>query len=326
MGCHHLNTTRTIGCGSCPRLIDRVALALVLLGYAAPSSAAQQSPLEEEREVAGTDAPSHRPDEQSTRSKNLFGLEAAPLTGPLVTDRPDFTESTDAVPTGWCQLEAGYTYTYDSEGKDRVRDHTAPELLLRIGLAEDFELRIGWAGYSWRNDRFEGETRGGRSVTREDSSQGAQDLSLGFKLKLFEQEGWRPHFGIIGAISIPSGSAEVSSGDVDPEVVLLWAYDITDSFAIASNVGLGVPTEDDDRFVQATTSLSGAFALSDTIGAYIEYYGFYTNTESSDAAHTINGGLTYLLTDNFQIDWRIGMGLNEEADDFFTGIGFSWRF
>jgi len=46
----------------------------------------------------------------------------------------------------------------------------------------------------------------------------------------------------------------VSSGDVDPEVVLLWAYDVTDWFAVAGNVGL-----------------------------------------------------------------------NEEADDFFTGIGFSWR-
>ncbi len=36
-----------------------------------------------------------------------------PMQEPLVTDRPDFTESTEAVPAGHLQLEAGYTFTLD---------------------------------------------------------------------------------------------------------------------------------------------------------------------------------------------------------------------
>ena len=47
---------------------------------------------------------------------NVLGLEAEPLTEPLVTDRPDFTESTLTVPFGHVQLETGYTFTYDDEG------------------------------------------------------------------------------------------------------------------------------------------------------------------------------------------------------------------
>ena len=249
-----------------------------------------------------------------------------PMQEPLVTDRPDFTESTETVPAGHFQLEAGYTFTYDRERKDRVRDHTAPELLMRIGLVDNFELRIGWDGYSWTDSQFEGETRGGRRVTREDQTQDAHDLSLGFKYKLVEQDGWIPHFGVIGAITVPSGSAGVSSGDVDPEIVLLWAYDITDSFAIAGNVGLAAPTDNGDRFFQASASLAAAVALSEKVGAYVEYFGFYPNAEHSDAAHSVNAGLTYLINNNFQIDWRVGAGLNEEADDFFTGVGFAFRY
>ena len=249
-----------------------------------------------------------------------------PMQEPLITDRPDFTESTEAVPAGHLQLEAGYTFTLDREGTDRVRDHAAPEFLLRIGLVENLELRIGWDGYSWTESQFEAETESGRRTIREDWSQGANDLSLGFKYKLVEQDGWIPHFGVIGAITVPSGSAGVSSGDVDPEIVLLWAYDITDSFAIAGNVGLAVPTDDGDRFFQTSASLAAAVVLSEKVGAYVEYFGFYPNAEHSDAAHTINGGLTYLINNNFQIDWRIGAGLNEEADDFFTGVGFAFRF
>ena len=58
---------------------------------------------------------------------------------------------------------------------------------------------------------------------------------------------------------------------------------------------------------------------------FVEYYGLYPNAEHRDAAHTPNGGFTFQINNNFQIDWRIGGGLNEEADDFFTGVGFAWR-
>ena len=244
----------------------------------------------------------------------------------LVTDRPDFTESTETISPGRSQIEAGYTFTYDREGEDRMREHTAPELLLRVGVIANFEIRFGWEGYAWTDSQFEGKTRGGRRVTRADWSQGSHDLSFGFKYKLADQDGLIPHFGIIGAITMPSGSPSVSSGDVDPEFLLLWAYDLTDSFSLAGNVGLAYSTDGGDRFFQTSGSISAAFSISDRAGAYVEYFGFYPNTERSDAAHTVNAGLTYLINNDFQIDCRIGVGLNEEADDFFTGVGFAWRF
>ena len=255
----------------------------------------------------------------------MWFWEPADLSGPLVTDRPDFTESTDAVQRGHFQLELGYTFTYDREVADRVRDHTAPEFLLRVGLFDDFELRLGWDGYSWTQSLFAGRTRRGRSVTREDWMQGSNDVSIGFKYKFFEQAGLRPHFGVIGAVSVPSGSASLSSGDVDPQLVLLWAYDVTDWFSVAGNVGLAAPTDADGRFFQTSSSLALAFALTDELGTYVEYFGFYPNANDSDAAHNLNGGFTYLITDNLQLDVRAGFGLNEEADDFFTGVGFAWR-
>ena len=246
--------------------------------------------------------------------------------GPLITDRPDFTESTDAVPRGHVQLEMGYTYTYDREHRARDTDHTAPEILLRVGFADNWELRIGWAGYSWSESVFE-EFRGTppRTVTREDWSHGSNDLILGFKYKFAEQEGWRPHLGVIGEITIPSGTIGVSSGDVDPAVKLLWAYDLSDTTSVAGNLNLAVPTEDGHRFVQASASLSLAVALSDTVGTYIEYFGFYPSSDGQDAAHVLNGGFTFQTSENFQWDIRAGFGLNSQADDFVAGVGFSLR-
>jgi len=260
------------------------------------------------------------------RDRSVFGRPAAPLDEPLVTDRPDFTESTDAVPFGRLQIEMGYTFTYDREHDERTRDHTGPELLIRAGLFDNFELRIGWDGYAWSEDQFRAENRSGRPVTVEDWTQAANDLSLGFKYKFFEQEGLRPHFGVIGEVSLPSGSSAGSSGDVDPQVVLLWAYDLSDRLALAGNFGIGAPTEDGDRFAQASGSVSLAAALTGRLGGFVEYFGLYPNAEHADCAHSLDGGLTYLINDNLQVDWRVGLGINEEADDFFTGVGFAWRF
>ena len=248
-----------------------------------------------------------------------------PLEGSLVTDRPDFTESTDAIPTGHMQLEMGYTFTFDREGETRVRSHTAPEFLLRVGVASNVELRLGWEGYNWSETRAPTKTSAGRPVRREEWDHGASDFSIGVKYKFAEQEGWRPHMGVIVAMTVPSGSANISGGDVEPEVVFLWAYDINDRFSIAGNAGIGIPSDNGNRFAQGKASLSFAYAVTDRVGAYVEYFGFYPNSEHSDAAHSINGGVTYLIHDNFQIDARVGAGLNEEADDFFAGVGFAVR-
>lgn len=250
----------------------------------------------------------------------------AELTEPIETDRPDFTESTSTVPRGRFQLEGGYTFTLDREDGVRGRSHTAPELLLRAGLWDDFEVRVGWGGYTWANEKSPGETRAGRPVLLEDWSQGGADQYVGFKWKLFAQQGVRPDFAIIPAITVPTGGGGFSSGDVDPEIKLAWAYDLSDRLGLGGNVNFAVPTDRGERFFQSGASITLAYALRNDLGTYLEYYGDYPAGRGADCAHTLNTGLTWQITPNFQLDWRIGAGLNEEADDFLTGIGFAIRF
>ncbi len=275
--------------------------------------------------VSAESTEQRRESRQEAGFSSLFGLGAADLDDSIVTDRPDFTESTDAVPRGHLQLEAGYTYTYDREGDRRTRDHGAPELLVRIGLVDRLELRLGWSGYAWTEERYETEDDDGDRVIVEDWSQGANDISVGFKYKFVEQKGWVPNFGVIVELTAQSGSVGFGSGDTDPAVKLLWAYDLSERMALAGNINFLWPTEGDGRFFQSAASLSLAVALSERWGTYVEYFGFYPNSEDADCAHSVNGGLTYLVSDNFQIDGRVGAGLNEEADDFFAGVGFAWR-
>jgi hypothetical protein len=250
----------------------------------------------------------------------------APFDEPISTDRPDFTEATSVVPRGRFQLEGGYTFTYDREGERRTRDHTFPEFLLRTGIATDWELRIGWEGFSLTEEVFRAPNEAGRRQIFHEHDDAGTDMSVGLKTHLLRQAGAVPELSVIGAVSLPTGAAGKTSGDVDPEVKLLWGYDLTEQLALAGNVNFGVPSDEEGRFFQSAASISLAYAPTDWLGTYVEYFGFYPSERGSDCAHTLNGGFTFPITDDFQIDVRAGMGLNEEADDFFTGIGFAFRF
>ena len=244
---------------------------------------------------------------------------------PIVTDRPDFTESTSVVGSKVFQIEMGYTFTSDREGQERLTDHTAPELLLRIGIHDKVELRLGWEGFSATefNERVRNDV--GRTIDQQSHSDGATDLSLGFKVHMLDQDGLNPDFGVIVALSVPTGSRDKTSGDVVPEVKWLWAYDLSDRWSLAGNINFAVPTSEEGRFFQTASSISLAYGVNDWLGAYVEYFGFYPADRGTDCAHYANGGLTFGINPDLQFDIRAGWGLNEEADDFFAGVGMAYR-
>ena len=70
----------------------------------------------------------------------------------IETDRHDFTQSPKTVGRGVGVIETGYTYFYEDTGEEIEQSHVTPELMLRLGLTEDIELRIHW-NYAWRHDR-----------------------------------------------------------------------------------------------------------------------------------------------------------------------------
>ena len=85
----------------------------------------------------------------------LLAVSRAGADEPMVTDRPDFTESSAAVPKGTVQIEAGGTYV-EVEQSDET---SLGELLVRWGIVKGLELRIGVGGFAW-SDAPEGDASG----------------------------------------------------------------------------------------------------------------------------------------------------------------------
>jgi Putative MetA-pathway of phenol degradation len=113
-------------------------------------------------------------------------------------------------------------------------------------------------------------------------------------------------------------------------VSLLYSWELNDKWSLAGSV-LGNKAIDDDRhaFLMMASSLSLGYSFTDKLGSYFEYFGFYPSGAVAPGVkpeYYLNGGFTYKVTKNFQLDVRAGFGLNEAADDFFTGAGFAVRY
>lgn len=239
---------------------------------------------------------------------------------PLVTDRPDFTEASVTVGYGVAQVESGYTFTYDSDGGDRVTNHSYPETLLRIGMfAEWFELRIDW---NYQEETFE---VGGV----ENTISGADDLGLGVKFALTPQEAILPETAIIFQLSVPTGSAEFTADEILPGFNYLYGWGITDRWSTGGSTGMNGAIDDVtlDSYSQITQSWTLGRSWTDRIGSYTEWFVIIpASADSNRTENYLNGGFTFLSNNDLQWDVRAGIGLNDAADDFFTGAGVSYRY
>jgi hypothetical protein len=233
--------------------------------------------------------------------------------GPLVTDRPDFTESSETVDRGLVQLESGGTFSRDGD----ERAGSFGEALFRVGIAERTELRVGLNSYAI--SRVSGST-----------SRVLEDASLGAKVKLLQGGdvgSARPTVAVIVASSLPTGASPFRSNKLQPEIKLTGAWDLTERVAFSTNLNHAWVRERFESYGESSATASFGIGVTERVGSYVEYYGFFPRFDGAERTHFANGGLTYGFTDDLQLDGRIGSQLGRRADgpSYFVGLGISRR-
>lgn len=242
---------------------------------------------------------------------------------PIVTDRPDFTEASSTVGKGRIQLETGYTFISDRADGVRNRRHSYPEALLRVGMfAEWFEFRIAHNFLS---------TSTGDS-TSQSTLTGAQDLYLGVKLGLTEQSDETkilPETALVLQMTVPMGHREFTANQILYGFNALYGWDVNDFLAAGGSFGVNRNLDDDGHgYSVIHSSFTINYTLTDRIGAYTEWFALMPHSASTAIfpQHYFDGGFTYKPVPYMQFDIRAGVGLNDHADDFFVGVGYSVKY
>lgn len=240
--------------------------------------------------------------------------------GPVVADRPGYTDTPTALPARAIQIEAGVTDDQTGSSPFVTTTVTAGEVLARAGVGARTEVRLFANSYDLRS--------GGGSP----SVRGLEDFKFGAKVNLWAKpdsvHSWAPNVAVLAAHTSPTGSRPFTAGVAMAEVKLAANWTTASPFSLYTNVGYSSTYADFTRQGKRWVSAAGWWALNPRVSLFGEGYFFDLagDQNGSFGGSDLDAGLTYLLNDRLQLDARVGHGfVGAQSDERFIGAGIARR-
>lgn len=235
----------------------------------------------------------------------------------ISTDRNSFTPHPNVVPRGVLQAENGLTLEKFAHGGS----FNVPETSLRLGLLKWTELRFGVPNYF--------------HATGTENVEGTTDISVGIKQEIdppmFKKRGF--DFGIIGGMTLPTGTRNLTTKRVDPFVQTVAFQKIGQNWIVGSAHSIfspSVPTSADVALVgsrrrhniiyQPTVIVYRAFGPR--LDLWTEYAANFARQGNSE--QYIDFGILWRPKNRHQFDLRAGAGLTTPTPRAFIGVGYSF--
>ncbi len=238
----------------------------------------------------------------------------------IVTDRPDFVESSDVVGQARFQVETGITVERNRVDGSKQRTITTPTLL-RIGAGQAWELRLETDGRTVL--RTEQSGTGATNTLR-----GYSDLSVGVKWHAMDGSGSAPSIGLLGHVDIDSGTAPFRGDGLRPSLRAVAEWDLPNDMSLGVMPGLVYDKNDEGkRFVGAIFGIVLGKAVTDRFRTFVEIAApQIARAQDGGSVVTLDVGAAYLLSNRWQIDTALYRGLNKNTADLAWGIGLSAKF
>ena len=246
---------------------------------------------------------------------------APPAPSPLVTDRPGLLFSSTTVGRGVVLTEWGIpAVTVDNAGGVDAR-LTSLVGLVRYGVTDAFELRLGGPVYNESRVRV-----GGRTFT----DRGFGDLEIGAKWHLLENHGAQPSLALIPSVIVPTGAKDFTADHPVYQLNVMAEWNLANDWGAGALVGyLNGPSGGDrgSRYGQETLGVTlGRSLPSPKWSAYGEAVYVVTNLAGASDSAFLGGGIKYLVSNDAQLDLSFDRGLTSDSPDWLLGLGLAARF
>lgn len=245
----------------------------------------------------------------------------------IETDRDAFTPASSLVGRRRAVVEAAYSFVDNRRG---FETHSLPELLLRYGLTERVELRFGFnyeVGGGGNDITASGAGLNEAHHTGREGLERETKVNYGVKLRLTDQNGWRPRAALILAGATPTGGSPgsatatqlIATGVAGWELANRWRFDTALRYGTASAEG--------ERFSRWAPSAVLRVPVGERWGVHAEYFGVISAGRAEDTAqHYFSPGAHFLVSRDLEVGVRVGWGLSDPSARFFANVGLGWRF
>lgn len=263
-------------------------------------------------------------DAASKSRYSLFHRTPRELRRPLVTDRPDRTESAYTVDAGMFQVEAD-VFSYQRDGSaDGVPNVSSASLNLapinlKAGLLPNMDFQFVVAPFTWHKS-----DESGRDIERD---KGLGSIAGRLKVNLWGNDGGRTALAVMPFVAF-LGEAGVSGRTTNFGLIVPFAVDLGGDWGLGSMLQLESVGQRDGapRELLLISSVSLGRGIVGSLGGYAELFSGYVVDNGDTWEATADFGLTYGIGDNLQLDAGMNVGLTRDAQDLNPFVGISARF
>lgn len=262
---------------------------------------------------------------QSKGSYNLFNPTPKALMRGLSTDRPDQTESPQTVDAGHVQLELDFVNTTFNKTKTAAADlresvYSVVPINLKVGLLNNVDVQFIFSPY------ISSSVKDQTTDTKETIS-GTGDFVTRVKVNLWGNDGGKTAFALMPFIKWPLSASDFRNGKAEGGVIVPLGIALNQDYGLGLMVELDFVRNSendgyDTEYVQTATIARG---LTDRLGGYLEILSRFSSAESVDWVGQVDGGITYGINEDLQLDIGCNFGITDNAPDFNPFAGISLR-
>jgi hypothetical protein len=239
--------------------------------------------------------------------------------GPIITDRPDASNTSFLIPKGYIQIESGAQIDGTKFSPDNCQlIYTYDNTSFKFSPTQLLELKV-ISGYCKQASNK--KTYWQKASTEQ---VGFSPLVLGSKVLLVEHSRYFPHLSLESNFVLPGKRMLDAPSFICPEFRLLMFNHLSKHLSLSYNLGMDYFNSSKLSKPRYLYTLSLGVALLDKLAAFIESYGYFQSNTRAD--YRIDGGLTYHFFKQLQADIAGGYGLSPVSPNFFLTTGLSWRF
>jgi hypothetical protein len=220
------------------------------------------------------------------------------------TDRPDVTNSSVVLPQGSFQSENGINLSQ----RDGARELDGTDSRLRSGIAPCLEVLVDMPTYF--------------AALGAPLNSGFSDVIPAIKWQVSPVPGKIDLSATLG-VGLPTGTKAIAGPGVQPYVQFPWSWELNGGWSISGMFTDFIMPSDASNKSSTETTFVLERALTERTFLFIEYVGDYH--EHGGPSYLFNSGGGYRVTPTQQIDFHIGIGLNDNAPAYIFGMGYSFR-
>jgi hypothetical protein len=243
----------------------------------------------------------------------------------MTLDGPGATESPYTVDAGHFQVEMTLfgrsSYEEELEGVDyKFEWWSVGPLNLKAGLLNNLEVQLILEPY---NHAVESEVGFSRV-----ESEGFGDTTLRFKFNLWGNDHGRTALALIPYGKFPTSEDGVGNDYFEGGMVLPFSAELTAGLylGLTSQFSAARSEGEDSYHAVYQNSISLAADLFWNLDGYVEFFSSVSTEQDTEWVGTVNTGLAWWLTDDFQLNTAVDVGVTRSADDWFVSFGAAWRY